>query len=63
MSKLLVKPSGDGGRIIDVTPADPDPQVVDSYWRRRRDRDPDLWVIELDSPAAERFVADGLLSN
>jgi len=40
------------------------PQVTDSeaeiydYWRRRRARDPDLWVIELDIAQAERFAAE-----
>lgn len=33
------------------------------YWRRRRQRDPDLWVVELDSPLAERFAAETLLLN
>jgi hypothetical protein len=33
------------------------------YWRRRRRSDPDLWVIELDSPLAERFAAETLLDN
>lgn len=28
------------------------------YLERRRSRDPDLWIIELDVPDAERFVAD-----
>lgn len=49
--------------IVDVTPADARPQVVEDYWRRRRARDPDLWVVELDSPHAERFVAEILSSN
>jgi hypothetical protein len=48
---------------INVTPRDADPQVVEDYWRRRRKNDPDLWVIELDSPQAERFVAEALASN
>jgi hypothetical protein len=30
----------------------------DSYIQRRRDRDPDLWLIELDIPDGERFVAE-----
>ena len=33
-------------------------QAVTTYWQRRRDRDPDLWVIELDIPEAERFAAE-----
>lgn len=31
-----------------------------NYWRRRRMRDPDLWVVELDVAGAERFAADVL---
>jgi len=30
----------------------------DSYIQRRRDRDPDLWLIELDVADAERFIAE-----
>ncbi|HYZ47743.1 MAG TPA: DUF1491 family protein [Sphingomonas sp.] len=30
----------------------------DSYLQRRRDRDPDLWLIELDIADAERFAAE-----
>jgi hypothetical protein len=30
----------------------------DSYIQRRRDRDRDLWLIELDIPDAERFAAE-----
>jgi hypothetical protein len=33
------------------------------YWRKRRRNDPDLWVVELDSPLAERFAAETLLAN
>ncbi|MEH3158878.1 MAG: DUF1491 family protein [Sphingomonas taxi] len=36
---------------------------AESYWRRRRERDPDLWVIELDIPEAERFAAETILTN
>ncbi|MFM9853199.1 MAG: DUF1491 family protein [Sphingomonadaceae bacterium] len=32
--------------------------VFAQYLDRRRARDPDLWVIELDVPNAERFTAD-----
>jgi hypothetical protein len=30
------------------------------YWKRRRERDSDLWVIELDIAQAERFAAETL---
>ena len=30
----------------------------DSYMQRRRQRDRDLWVVELDIPDAERFAAE-----
>lgn len=43
---------------IDSTPADASPDSVEAYWRKRRARDPDLWVIELDIPDAERFAAE-----
>lgn len=33
-------------------------ESVDDYWTRRRRSDPDLWVIELDIPEAERLVAE-----
>lgn len=39
------------------------PQDVEDYWRRRRKNDPDLWVIELDIAAAERFAAETIASN
>jgi hypothetical protein len=44
--------------------ADPRPQPVDSkeeidaFVTRRRGRDPDLWVVELDIPDAARFAAE-----
>ena len=31
---------------------------VDAWQSRRRQRDPDLWIIELDIPNAERFAAE-----
>jgi hypothetical protein len=31
---------------------------LDHYIQRRRHSDPDLWVIELDIPNAERFAAE-----
>lgn len=35
-----------------------DESALEDYWRRRRRNDPDLWVIELNIPHAERFVAE-----
>lgn len=40
-----------------------DPAAVTHYWQRRRRNDPDLWVIELDSPFAERFAAETILDG
>jgi hypothetical protein len=57
-SRLLERGIGPDGRpgLIDSTPADD----LDGYWRRRRARDPDLWVIELDIPDSQRFAAESL---
>lgn len=38
-----------------------DPGAVSEYWQRRRSRDPDLWVVELDIAAAERFAAETII--
>lgn len=32
--------------------------AIDSWIERARQRDPDLWIIELDIPDAARFVAE-----
>lgn len=40
-----------------------DSQAMESYWRQRRARDPDLWVVELDVPHGERFVAETICAN
>lgn len=57
-SRLLERGTGPHGRVglIDSTPADD----LDAYWRRRRARDPDLWVIELDIADSQRFAAETL---
>jgi hypothetical protein len=31
---------------------------VSAYWKRRRERDSDLWVVELDIAKVERFIAE-----
>ena len=60
-SKLLERGIGPDGRIgpIDSTPADD----LAGYWQRRRQRDPDLWVIELDIPNAQRFAVEALTDD
>ncbi len=57
-SRLLERGIGADGRpgLIDSTPADD----LEGYWRRRRQRDPDLWVVELDIPDSQRFAAESL---
>ena len=39
------------------------PDDAEAYWQRRRNRDPDLWVVSLDIAEAERFAAETILSN
>lgn len=60
-ARLLERGIGPDGRpgLIDSTPTDD----LDGYWRRRRQRDPDLWVIELDIADSERFAAETIGSN
>ncbi len=35
-------------------------QAMDAYLARRRRSDPDLWIVELDIPEAERFAVETL---
>ncbi len=59
--RLLERGIGPDGRtaLIDSTPG----EDLDGYWRRRRASDPDLWVIEVDIAAAERFAAETILDD
>ncbi len=45
--------------LIESTPA----EDLTGYWRRRRERDPDLWVIELNVPGAQRLVAETIAAS
>ena len=58
-ARLLERGIGPDGRpgLIDSTPVDD----LDGYWRRRRQRDPDLWVVELDIADSQRFAAESLV--
>jgi hypothetical protein len=51
--------SGDT-ELIEVGPRG-DPQAATDYWMKRHRSDPDLWVVELDIAAAERFAAETIL--
>lgn len=51
----------DGDTILIAVGPQGDPAALTEYWQRRRSRDPDLWVIELDIPSAERFAAETIL--
>ncbi|WP_010184319.1 DUF1491 family protein [Sphingomonas sp. PAMC 26605] len=65
-SRMLERALDPGGKpsLVAVGPAGPaDSLSRDAYWRRRRERDPDLWVIELDIPSAERFAAETILGD
>jgi hypothetical protein len=61
LPRLLERGIGPDGRtaLIDSTPS----EDLDGYWRRRRLRDPDLWVIEVDIAEAERFAAETILDD
>jgi hypothetical protein len=63
--RVLERGVGPDGRtaLIDATPREADAAAVEAYWRRRRERDPDLWVVELDVPSAERFAAETMLGR
>ena len=54
----VIGPSGTV-ELVSVGPqASDNTSEINDYWRRRRARDPDLWVIELDIAQAERFAAE-----
>lgn len=49
--------------LIAVGPSEGESRAVTDYWMRRRQNDPDLWVVELDIAQAERFVAETMLGD
>ena len=61
--RALERGIGPDGRVqlMPSGPAEGGESALDEYWRRRRSRDPDLWVIELDIVGAERFAAETML--
>ena len=50
--------------LVAAGPAAPgDETEVTAYWQRRRSRDSDLWVVELDIAEAERFAAETMFGG
>ena len=48
-----------GYRWVECGPEDrSDAPALSAYLDRRHARDPDLWIVELDIPQAERFAAE-----
>ncbi len=54
----LLGPDGSYSWAVVGPAPDADPDEVDAWHSRRRSRDPDLWIVELDIPNAERFAAE-----
>lgn len=53
-----IGPAGDAALVASGPAVIADESEVSGYWRRRRERDSDLWVVELDIAQAERFIAE-----
>lgn len=62
--RILERGIGPDGRtaLIAAGPVGESREIAD-YWIRRRRSDPDLWVVEVDIAAAERFVAETILTD
>ena len=62
--RLLERGIGPDGRTaLIATGPSGESQTVTEYWMRRRRSDPDLWVVEVDIAAAERFVAETIVND
>jgi len=58
----LLQPSGQY-RWDRADPADDDSQKIAAWVDRKRSRDPDIWIVELDIPNAERFIAETIAAD
>jgi len=52
-----------GGRYAWAPCGPSDPDEVNQYLERRRSRDPDIWIVELDIADAERFAAETIATG
>jgi hypothetical protein len=57
-----IGPVGERQLIAAGPPDGSEAMAVSDYWQRRRARDPDLWVVELDIANAERFAAETIIA-
>ncbi len=57
-----IGPDGNAA-LVESGPRDGSDEEVTAYWQRRRARDPDLWVVELDIADAQRFAAETLANG
>ncbi|MFS0738042.1 DUF1491 family protein [Sphingomonas sp. 1P06PA] len=58
--QLLERTLGFDGRYTWTETGPDDPAALSDYLARRRQRDPDLWVVELDG-AQSRAIADAMI--
>lgn len=54
----VLRPDGSYGWEAVGPSTDSAPEEADAWLARRRQRDPDLWIVELDIPNAQRFAAE-----
>lgn len=54
---------GGHAALVATGPTDGDLAAVTEYWQRRRSRDRDLWVVELDVAEAKRFAAETIADD
>lgn len=54
---------GEDGRLIESGPAATDLQAATDYWQRRRARDPDLWVVEVDVAGGDRLADETIAAG
>lgn len=54
---------GEEGKLIESGSAGLDSLGATEYWQRRRSRDPDLWVVEVDVADGDRLADETIAST